>query len=310
MFFNHQFKAFDSEISLGIIIDSDNLKNISKKIELHAKKFEQKFSRFVSTSELNQINHKKTEDIKVSKEMLELLTKAQKAFQQTEGIFDPTILILLNEIGYNQTFDSLQEKSLSIAKIKQNFRTRVLLNNLKINKNKQTISVPLDFKIDLGGIAKGYWVDQVKQILDQYSHNYWLSAGGDVYLKGKQENGDFWKIGVQNPLDLNRDILNLNLPAKGIGIATSGIMKRQGKNDKYSWNHIIDPRKGTPVKNSILSVTVLANSTLEADVMAKTILILGIKKGITKINNLKNYECIIIDNKSKIHISKGIKIFL
>lgn len=307
MFFSHQFNAFDTDIFIGLILEKDSSKEIFKEIELHAKKFEQKFSRFIADSELNQINRKETQEIKVSPEMLEVLTKAQKAFRQTNGIFDPTILTLLNELGYDQTFNRLQKKSFSIADLKNNFQKRILFQNLKINQKTQTISAPLGLKLDLGGIAKGYWVDEVRQILSQFSKNFWISAGGDVYLKGKQENGETWKIGVQNPLNLNQDLLSLNLPSKGIGVATSGIMKRKAEN---AWHHLINPRKGTSAKNSILAVTVLAKSTFEADVLAKTVLILGIKKGIAKINSLKNYECLIIDNKAKIHISKGLKTFL
>lgn len=310
MLVSHQFHAFDTDISIAAVSENINIKNIFQKIETNAEIFEKKFSRFDSKSELNKINYKKTKQIKVSKEMLDLLSKAKQAFRKTKGLFDPTILTSLENIGYNKTFSKIDQKNISLPEIKTKFKTRIPFSRLRINKKNQIIASPPSLLIDLGGIAKGYWVDKIVPLLNKYSDSFWISAGGDIFIKGKKENGNLWEVGVQNPLNLDNDILTLNVPSHGIGIATSGITKRHGKNGKIFWHHIIDPHSGIPVKNDILSVTVLTNSTTNADIIAKTILILGIQQGLAKINTMRNYECIIIDKKSKIHVSKGIKKFL
>lgn len=279
MFNSYRFKTFDTDIIIGIFAKTSNkhkFKKLFKKIETDARAFEKKFSKFLPASELSKINQKKTAQIKVSKKMIDLLAEAQKAFKKTNGLFDPTV---------------------NISK-----RTKIPFEELKLNKKTQTITSPPNLQLDFGGIAKGYWVDHIKNFLAEYSDNFWISAGGDMYIKGKKEDKSPWEIGIQNPFDTDSDILTLNIPTKSLAVATSGIAKRG--------RHIIDPRNNLPVKNSILAVTILCNHTLDADIMAKTILILGIKKGLAKINNMRNYECVIIDNKAKIYISKGLKKFL
>ncbi|MFA6521273.1 MAG: FAD:protein FMN transferase, partial [Candidatus Gracilibacteria bacterium] len=276
-----------------------------------ARNFEEKFSRFKNASELNKLNKSNGGKIKVSAEMIDLLIKAKGAYIATNGLFDPTILVSLNSVGYNKSFNTLKDSQQKSAfSIKKKFKERIKFDALKINKKQKTVNSPAGLNIDFGGIAKGYWVDKTQKILDNFFDNFWISAGGDVYIKGKNEDASPWGIGVQNPTDLNSDILKLNLPPRGFGIATSGITKRRGIKNKISWHHIIDTRTGMPVKNSILSATVIANSTTNADVMAKTILILGVKKGLALINGMRDHECVIIDKDLKINVSKGIKKFL
>ncbi len=317
MFISHQFKAFDTDISAGIIIDENKKfpQALTNKIEAYAKDFENRFSRFSETSELNLLNNKKSGRIKASDEMIDMLSKAKTAYVKTNGLFDPTVLISLKNIGYDKSFsDPLiklpSKKQISILEIKAGFKKRIVFDSLKIDKKHFTLSSPVGLSIDLGGIAKSYWVNTCRQIIDEYSENFWLSAGGDVYTKGKNSDGKQWKIGVQNPKEPESDILTLNLPTRAMGIATSGIIKRTIQNGTSSWHHIIDPRTGIPVNNAILAVTVMANSVIDADIMAKTILILGMEKGLALINGMSDHECVIIDKELKIHVSKGIKKFL
>jgi len=314
MFASHQFKAFDTDIFMGAFCENCNYKIIFDKVEMSAKNFEEKFSRFKSKGELNRLNKGLGGKIKVSEEMMDLLTKAKKAYKSTNGLFDPTVLVSLNGIGYDKSFSALgnsqnTEQNLAVL-IKKKFKERKTFDSLKINKKQSTVSLPVGFSMDLGGIAKGYWVDKTQKILSEYFNDFWISAGGDVYIKGKKEDGTPWEIGIQNPLKLDSDILKLNLPASGFGVATSGITKRHGVKNKIHWHHIIDVRTGLSVNNSVLSVTIISKSTMDADVMAKTILVLGTKKGIALINAMRDYECVIIDNELKLHISKGIKKFL
>ena len=306
----HQFRAFDTDIFLGIINQEGKLEALIDEVENSARDFERQFSRFDETSELSALNSSSGKKIKVSKKMIDLLTKAKEAYLKTQGIFDPTVLVSLKNIGYDKTFKDIQKSTLQVSTIKEKFKNRISFDNLKIDQKNQIIESPSGLSLDLGGIAKGYWVDETSKILNKHSENFFLSAGGDIFIKGKNEEQNSWTMGIQNPLELDSDIATLTLPKQGFGVATSGIVKRHGVNDNFSWHHIIDPRTGLPAKNSILSVTTIANSAMDADIMAKTILILGIKKGLALINSMRDYECIIIDKDLRIHSSKGTKKFL
>ena len=311
---NHTFKAFNTEIVLCCHGVGSVFESLAWKIEKHAQIFEKKFSRFDSSSELVKINARTSEKIVVSDEILDVLFLAKNYYEETNGIFDPTIYGTLNRVGYNKSFDLLPAESSSesvngLSK-KLSAKEKLTFADINIHKKNNLIIAPLGLKLDLGGIAKGYWVDQIKDLLDEQSNNYWISAGGDIYVKGKGAMNEGWQVAIQNPQDLDKDILSLTVPEQGYGIATSGITKRKGIHNGESWHHIIDPRTDTQVENSILSVTAIAKTTTEADIMAKTALILGVKNGLSMINRRRDTECVIVDKNLKMHISKGLKNFL
>ncbi|MFA6024099.1 MAG: FAD:protein FMN transferase [Candidatus Gracilibacteria bacterium] len=300
MFRTHSFKAFDTTVVLGFSADESEAQKLIHYCEKEAEKFEAKFSRFIPTSEVSQLNTAMGAELEVSDEMIELVTQAKKAYELSKGLFDPTILNALKLIGYNKSFSVEPDDS---SDGEQDFNERPRLESLKIGKN--TLQAPEGFCLDLGGIAKGYWVDKMAKVLAKSHQNFWISAGGDMYMKGKQEDGNLWEIGVQNPRSLEEDLLRLKIREEGQGIATSGIAKRQGIRNGIPWHHLIDPRTGLPTQNSILAVTVLANSTMQADVMAKVVLVLGVEKGMEYLAADPSIKGLIIDQNLNIHSTLG-----
>lgn len=162
-------------------------------------------------------------------------------------------------------------------------------------------------RFDLGGIAKGFIVDKLATPLKNRYENFWISAGGDMYICGQDQQSKNWQVGVQNPLKHNQDILSLHIPKEGKAVATSGTTKRRGKSGDFFWHHLIDPRTGLPADNSILAATVIADSVWLADVLAKTALILGKKEGINLFDNFPQAEGLLIDNNLDIFFSSKIK---
>ncbi len=310
----HQFRAYDTDVELCLVTDDEPLSAaIVKQIERAAVDFEKRFSRFDTASELSQINAGAGRRVAISPEMMEVLCLAREAFRISDGVFDPTIGAVLSESGYDNSFALLTGSRETPDTAAGGVRTDVesySFHDVLIDEHNMTVEVPAGVSIDLGGIAKGFWVDQMKNLLDKYFENYWIGAGGDFFFRGLDEMGEPWQVTIQNPLMLGENILSLNVPADGCGVATSGITKRQGIHHGKKWNHLIDTRTNARVKNSVLAVTVLAGSTADADVLAKTVLILGVRRGLAFIRKIEKAECVIIDRNLKMHISAGIKKFL
>lgn len=114
-----------------------------------------------------------------------------------------------------------------------------------------------------------------------------------MLVKGGQQAGGGWKIGVQDPKRPEREIFFIHSRGEKIGIATSGVFKRKGRAGDFSWHHIIDPRSGLPAENEILTVTAVAASAKQADILAKTVLILGQGAGLGFINGQPDAAAII-----------------
>lgn len=309
-----EFKAMGTDII--ITADPETKQNcLLQEAEKEIINFEKRFSRFIAGNELTQLNDQAGNNRKVSATMAELLQKIQYYHLKTRGIFDPTIISNLEVIGYNQSFDQITDQKISAKNSETNpqsltelFQLRPRINDLKIIGT--VVSRPIGLRIDLGGIGKGYIVDKISRELFAVIKNYWISAGGDIFVRGHQENNEGWDIGVQNPHQPDQNSFFINTRGKELGIATSGIIKRQGQNGNFSWNHIIDPRTGLPINNNILSVTAISANATKADIFAKTVLILGEQAGLDFINKETDSAALIFTKDKKTIFSKQAYLYL
>lgn len=297
----------DIIITADIAIEKENILIEAENIIID---FEKRFSRFIVNNELSRFNSSPDLTLELSKTFTELLIEIEKYNYLTEGIFDPTIIGILEKIGYDRSFDKIESRSSKpgIGELKSSFMDRVKINQLKINGSM--VSRPLNLRIDLGGIGKGYIVDFIAKTLFSNIKNFWISAGGDILATGCGPDKNGWEIGVQNPSNPDKDLFIINTRNKKIGIATSGIIKRHGQSGNLKWHHIIDPRTGLPAQNNILSVTVVSSSVIKADVFAKTVLILGEIDGLNFIENDKESAAIIFTKTSSPILSSRASLYL
>ena len=288
--------------------------NILDKAENVIHEFENNFSRFIENNELDNFNNSKVKKLKVSKTMADLLNISKKYFLKTKGTYDPTIITSLERIGYDKNFADInfkepgETKSIDVNKIRQEFIIRPKMIDLKIEG--KSISRPEGFRVDFGGIGKGYIVDFISQEIFYDVENYWISAGGDILASGNQDKGIGFDIGVQNPAKPDDVIFYINTKGEKLGIATSGIIERGGVINNFKWHHIIDPRSGLPAVNDILSVTVISANAIKADIYAKTVLILGEKEGLNFIENEIDSACIIFVKNKETIFSKRVALYL
>ena len=301
--------------ALGTEIEFYLQSNISKdfnqdllELELLINNFEKRFSRFLGDSELSLLNSA-DKAFAVSPELIKILLLAKDFYQITKGIFDPTILKRLENQGYDKSFDLLdlnQEKATT-----KNKAARINFSEVIIDLKNNLVTLPIGLKIDFGGIGKGYIVDVAVKILKNKGYkNFWISAGGDMYLSGVNDENKIYQVGVQNPKKLEENIFNINVIETEMAVATSGVAKRQWLNNGKKYNHIIDPRTGVSLANNLLAVTVISNQAIKADIYAKTILILGKDQGLDFINNQENAEALIIDENLEVSLSRNMNNYL
>lgn len=301
-----------SEVMISIITD-DTIAALQAlaRTERVIADFEQRFSRFLPESELSRMN-RDGGTFHASPAMTTLLGVAQIWHKKTDGIFDPTVIMSLEALGYNRNIDFSQGPNIDsnapdIDGLRKQFATRAPFTSLRIDADTQTVIIPPELRIDLGGIGKGYIVDECAEMIAQTHKNFWLSAGGDICMSGTNF-GEPWNVGVQDPFTPEKDIGYIHIGKDTRkALATSGIIKRKGVKGDIAWHHIIDPRTGMPADNDIVSVTVLAPTVTAADILAKTVLILGKEKGIEYIDQYPETGCCIIDTHKTIALSGYMK---
>jgi len=234
---------------------------LQSKIDKLLDSINQKMSTYQNDSELSILNKSEVvnNNLDISKELYNVIKKAIYYSELSNGNYDFTILPLVELWGFGSTFDKNfpSNSDILIAQNKVNYNNIILSDN-KIIKNK------IDTKIDLSSIAKGYAVDEVSLfLLKSGYYNYLVEIGGELRAHGKNNNHN-WRVGIYNPINNSKNIINLN----NMSIATSGTYNNYFVHDGIEYSHIINPKTGYPIKNEILSVTVITENCIEADALA------------------------------------------
>jgi thiamine biosynthesis lipoprotein len=155
-------------------------------------------------------------------------------------------------------------------------RGSVTFASVVIDPVSRTVRAPAGTRIDVGGIGKGYIVDELAAGLKAVG-GVLVDAGGDVYAAGNGPDGDGWVVAVSDPIDPDREIDVVTL--HDAAVATSTVLLRRWRRNGQWHNHLIDPRTREPVNNGVVSVSVMAQTATEADAFAKTALLLGLDEG-------------------------------
>ena len=139
-------------------------------------------------------------------------------------------------------------------------------------------------QLDFNSVAKGYTVDRVALLLEEYgAENYLVDIGGEVRCRGVNPHGDPWRIGIERPVDgvAYGQTSEVRVALSGGSLATSGNYRRffiDAAGNKVA--HTIDPRTGRSVVSRLLSATVVADDCARADALATMFMALGAEEAL------------------------------
>ncbi len=272
-----------------------------------AKTLEQIFSVNIDSSELNYVNHNASEaPVAVSEELYTVLERSLYFAKMTEGAFDPTLgkLIALWGIGTDHA-QVPEDKELSTL-IKRNNYEHIVLDSAA-----RTVYFENDtFTLDLGAIAKGYVADEIKEMLveDYGITNAIINLGGNVITIGGNPNGNSWKIGIANP-DAPQDSSSPAVIAhvNGKTLVTSGDYQRYFESENgIKYHHILDGHSGYPADTALKSVSIITETSMDADALSTAVFVLGYDKGLALIESLEGIEAVFIDENNQVTYTSGL----
>ena len=254
-------------------------------------------------SEISRLNQNAgVKPVPISKETLEVLEMSKQAAEWSGGLFDITFQVLH---GLWKFDEDLEPKLPDMAEVKKRLP---LINwrHLKLDKGKRTAF--LDGKgmsVNLGGIAKGYAVDRMADILRRAGFkNALVQAGGDLLCAGTK-GGKPWTAGIRDPRGSLSDVFAI-ISLEDHAFSTAGDYERSFMLDGKRYHHILDPRTGTPATAS-RSVTVYAKSALLADSLDDAVFIMGWKKGFEMIEKMPDVGAVVVDSEGVVHLSERMK---
>lgn len=257
-----------------------------------------------TSSEVININLKAGSDyVKVSPDTFSVIKQGKYYSEISQGKFDVSIgpIVKLWNIGT----DKARVPSYNEVKSKLPL---VDYNNILLNEKENKIMLKeKDMLIDLGAIAKGYAGDEVKRVLAENGVKHALiNLGGNLVTLGSKLNNKAWKLGVQNPFDSRGEYLG-TIEVSDKAIVTSGIYERYIEKDGKRYHHILSPENGYPVDNSLVSVSIIADKSIDADALSTTAFALGLENGLKLIESLKNVDAIFVTKDSGVYVTSGLK---
>jgi thiamine biosynthesis lipoprotein len=266
------FPAMSTVVQIiGVDVSSDDIREAERLGSDLADIWDRTFSRFQPDSELSRLNDRHGRPMATSQLLRDVLERALEGARLTGNRFDPTILPALEQAGYDR----------DIAEVRRGSCTRgpapdaVLVNqpdSIEIDHAAGIVRIPSGIRIDLGGIAKGAFVDRLADAMHAWPGGC-VDAGGDMRVWGIPPGGDHWIVGVEDPGQQEVDCAVLDVCWPKIAIATSGTNRRRWRIDGRDAHHIIDPATGQPLAGPLQSATAIARTAVSAEIASKAILV-------------------------------------
>ena len=249
---------------------------------------------YVDSSEVVRINDASgRRRVPILPETFSLLKQSVEVSVATGGAFDITVGAIKSawhfEADHPHVPDASEIRSL-LPRV--NFR-RILLGKDNV------LLAERGMRIDMGGVAKGFVIDQGVGVLKGAGIRAGLiDAGGDLRIFGQHPYRDRWKIGIRHPRSHEGELIGV-LETDASSIATSGDYERYFIQDGKRYHHILDPKTGYPAEGCI-SVTVVAESAVLADAYATAVFVLGPAEGMTLIEHRDDLEGLIVFEKENV----------
>jgi thiamine biosynthesis lipoprotein len=272
---------------------------VYRKIFARFREIENRMSVTLAGTDIDRINiGAGIEQVAVHPDVFEVIEQAVRYAEISEGAFDPTVgpLVSLWGIGGDNPRLPAQEEIDAVLPL-INWRDIVL------DREKSTVFLRRSgMALDLGAIAKGYAADEAAAIIGKAGiKRAIIDLGGNILALGERQDGNPWRVGIQNPQEPRGAYIGV-LRVRDKTVVTSGGYERFFEEDGIRYHHILSPADGYPVRNGLLSVTIVADRSIDADALSTSVFVLGYDRGKVLIESLEAVAAIFIFEDMNVRI--------
>jgi thiamine biosynthesis lipoprotein len=252
---------------------------------------EDKMSANKAGTELDAINKNAgIGPVTVHEDTFDVIAMALRYAEISGGAFDPTVgpLVQLWGIALDNPHVPAQEEIDAVLPL-INWRDVVL------DPQAHTVFLMRSgMQLDLGGIAKGYAADEAVRIIRAAGiPRAIINLGGNVYAFGIKKDKSLWRIGVQDPLG-ERDSSFGFVSIQNKTLVTSGVYERFFEQDGEYYHHILSTRDGYPARTGLLSVTIIADRSIDADALSTAVFVMGYEQGQALLESLDTVDALFV----------------
>lgn len=302
------FRAMNTSILLAAEGNPASLAEGFRQTKALIRQHEARLTRFAPDSELCALNLSAGKWFRASPELFEVVSLARRYHEETCGLFNPAILPLLEEAGYDRSMDDLPGGGVRAHRAMGEPGSYVMnFGPVALDAGKQAIHLPVGMRIDLGGIAKGWIAEQAARYFSGFASACVVDAGGDFFFAGRLLQGG-WQVAIEDPFASEHTLAMLNVESGAV--ATSTTTRRRWRQNGQNQHHLIDPRTGIPARSPWVSVTAIADHTARAEVLAKAMLIAG-PKGAARLSGMHaDAAFIAVDTRGRLWGSENARSYL
>ncbi len=282
----------------GIKYISNNDENLKPAVDSILEVIDLSMSTYRSESIISRINQ--GEKLKVDAHFEKVFLASQKIWKQSDGLFDPTVGVLVNAWGFgkDKKHKSLTESQIDSLKEFVGFEKVHLTDEKQIQKQNEAIF------FDFNAIAQGYTVDVIADFFKSRGiENFIVEVGGEIFLSGKNilENKK-WTVGIENPSQATekRELI-ATVQFENQGLATSGNYRKIWTDSitGEKFVHSINPITGKATQSNVLSATVITDSAMYADGYATMFMVMGLEKSKSFLAQHPNMNVMLVFNNSE-----------
>lgn len=249
---------------------------LQSKLDQRLVEINQLMSTYIPDSELSLLNKAPANQaFPISAETRDVILEALRISKLSDGALDITVGPLVNLWGFGP--DNKPDNIPSSEQI-QSVKAVIGADKFVLEANR-VIKEDAGVYIDLSTIAKGYGVDELATILEDYGiNNYLVEIGGEMRVSGTKQNNKDWLVAIEKPISTERAVQRI-IAIGDNAIASSGDYRIYFEENGVRYSHLIDPTTFYPIQHNLVSVSVVASSTMEADGLATALIVMGADKG-------------------------------
>ncbi|MDR1847111.1 MAG: FAD:protein FMN transferase [Bacteroidales bacterium] len=273
---------------------TDNSLQVKQGINRIFKAVDASLSLWNEESVLSKANN--GENIELDSIFIDNFNLSQEISKLTDGAFDITIGNLVKAYG----FANKQRIKLSDAQI-DSLLQGVDYRKVAITADKRLKKLPVT-SLDFNAIAQGYTTDLISSYLLSVGINdFVVDVGGEVFAHGSKPNNEAWLVAIEEPSvdSLSEQTYKKAVYLRNESIVTSGSYRKYYVENGIKYSHTIDPRNGKPVTHSLLSVSVIAKKSYEADGLATAFMVMGLERSKAFLAHHTEYDAYFIYSDTK-----------
>jgi thiamine biosynthesis lipoprotein len=257
--------------------NSADIASLKVQIDNRLSEVDRSLSNYDNNSELSRFNRAPIDEwLPLGRDLYHVLTTSQKISADSAGAFDVTISPLVDLWGFGAAgrHENIPtDTAITSAQAMVNYR------HLELDSAASRARKSQELRIDVNGIAQGYTVDRLAELLSAQGYrDFLVEVGGELRLVGHNPRGELWHIGIEKPSD-GLGAVQQAVSGSSIGITTAGDYHDYFEKNGQRYSHTIDPTTGRPITHRLASVTVIGDTAEYADGWDTALEVMGPERG-------------------------------